>query len=397
MHATELAPRVSPETLLPAVIHEMSEKRLGMTTVVDESGKLLGIISDGDLRRLAGQVGVVRVSATAVADPGLVRELQATVETVAGVDGPVATALTGGDGVPGAPRGGVRVTRGGDAGSAVVPAFRGLAGLALGAVVGVVADMAFRIHGVRRVVGAPFHQRQRGQRHDLVEQRLLGAAERRETAELEHAEQAVLQQQRRRDDLARLRLADAGVDGHVVVGDLVEHDRLALERNLADQALARRVARAQVLALAVAADAFFFNPTNFSSLIPNTITRPVLWNRFNLDLNTATSATDAERITRLLKELEGVDPAARTARFMCAMCLVVPASDIIHERGTLEGRIGFEPRGSHGFGYDPIFLVQQGDRTLAELSADEKNMISHRGVAMKKIRPALLNALVTKA
>lgn len=109
------------------------------------------------------------------------------------------------------------------------------------------------------------------------------------------------------------------------------------------------------------------------------------------------AATDAERITRLLKELEGVDPAARTARFMCAMCLVVPASDIIHERGTLEGRIGFQPRGSHGFGYDPIFLVQQGDRTLAELSADEKNMISHRGVAMKKIRPALLNALVTKA
>ena len=54
------------------------------------------------------------------------------------------------------------------------------------------------------------------------------------------------------------------------------------------------------LALAVAADAFFFNPTNFSSLIPNTITRPVLWNRFNLDLNTATSATDAERTLYLL-------------------------------------------------------------------------------------------------
>lgn len=65
MHAGDLAPRVSPETLLPAVIHEMSEKRLGMTTVVDADGKLLGIVSDGDLRRLLEREGghALRLSA----------------------------------------------------------------------------------------------------------------------------------------------------------------------------------------------------------------------------------------------------------------------------------------------------------------------------------------------
>lgn len=92
--------------------------------------------------------------------------------------------------------------------------------------------------------------------------------------------------------------------------------------------------------------------------------------------------TDGERITRLLKELEGV--ASRSARFECALCLAGPDGQEHLTRGRCEGGIGFVPRGTHGFGYDPIFLMPDG-RTLAELSRDEKSAVSHRGAAFRQM------------
>ena len=103
--------------------------------------------------------------------------------------------------------------------------------------------------------------------------------------------------------------------------------------------------------------------------------------------------TDTERIEKLLNELKDSGTTDRSARFVCAMCLCLPDSRVFEQTGVLEGEIGLEPRGCHGFGYDPVFIVKGGPSTLAELDPEVKNSISHRGQAMKKIRPDLLNAL----
>lgn len=88
-----------------------------------------------------------------------------------------------------------------------------------------------------------------------------------------------------------------------------------------------------------------------------------------------------DNIVKVLKELEGV-PAPRTARFRCVVALVVNGQITTFD-GIVEGEITLEPRGNEGFGYDPIFKPQGYDRCFSELSADEKNSISHRGMAMK--------------
>lgn len=88
-----------------------------------------------------------------------------------------------------------------------------------------------------------------------------------------------------------------------------------------------------------------------------------------------------DNIVKVLKELEGV-PAPRTARFRCVVALVVDGQVTTFD-GIVEGEITLEPRGNGGFGYDPIFKPQGYDRCFSELSADEKNSISHRGMAMK--------------
>ena len=103
--------------------------------------------------------------------------------------------------------------------------------------------------------------------------------------------------------------------------------------------------------------------------------------------------TDAERIARALRELAGVPPEGRTARFVCALCLALPSGEELVELGRCEGRIAAAPRGQHGFGYDPIFEVEGTPRTLAELSRDEKSARSHRGNAFRALLPRLLEAL----
>lgn len=91
----------------------------------------------------------------------------------------------------------------------------------------------------------------------------------------------------------------------------------------------------------------------------------------------------------LIDKLEGVPKEERTARFVCAICAVVPGHEPITVRGTIEGYIGWEPAGENGFGYDPIFYVHDLDCSTAQLSMEEKNARSHRGNALRMIREAL--------
>ncbi|MBQ3919920.1 MAG: RdgB/HAM1 family non-canonical purine NTP pyrophosphatase [Oscillospiraceae bacterium] len=98
-------------------------------------------------------------------------------------------------------------------------------------------------------------------------------------------------------------------------------------------------------------------------------------------------AEPGHRCERVLSELEGVPDNERTARFRCVICFIDADGKAQYVSGSCEGRIGYERRGSNGFGYDPIFLYD--DRTLAEMSADEKNAISHRGKAIRELTKLL--------
>jgi len=100
-------------------------------------------------------------------------------------------------------------------------------------------------------------------------------------------------------------------------------------------------------------------------------------------------ADDRENLEKLLSELRGIEKEERGARFVCVIALASPDSRVETFRGFVEGRIGTEPIGFNGFGYDPIFYPTDFDRTFAEMSADEKDALSHRGNALKKLRAYL--------
>lgn len=103
-------------------------------------------------------------------------------------------------------------------------------------------------------------------------------------------------------------------------------------------------------------------------------------------------ASDAERIEKLLNNMERVPKNERTARFVSAVCCVFPDGGKIVVRGECEGEIALAPAGEGGFGYDPVFLVE-GGKTYAELLAVEKDKISHRGRALRKLSDALKEKL----
>ena len=100
---------------------------------------------------------------------------------------------------------------------------------------------------------------------------------------------------------------------------------------------------------------------------------------------------DAANNARLLHELADLPAERRTARFACVMVLASPEGNVLAtSRGEFEGRIATQPRGEHGFGYDPLFLVApEHDRTSAELSSGEKNAISHRAKAARAMAEAI--------
>jgi XTP/dITP diphosphohydrolase len=96
---------------------------------------------------------------------------------------------------------------------------------------------------------------------------------------------------------------------------------------------------------------------------------------------------DESNIQRLLRELDGVPEGKRNARFQCVMVYLRHAKDPVPviAQGTWEGRILLAPQGHGGFGYDPVFYVQERGCSAAELSAEDKNALSHRGKALRKM------------
>jgi XTP/dITP diphosphohydrolase len=102
---------------------------------------------------------------------------------------------------------------------------------------------------------------------------------------------------------------------------------------------------------------------------------------------------DAANIEKVLSQLEGVPLSNRSAHFICEVALVFPTGDELTESGKLSGFITLSPRGTAGFGYDPIFQPVGSELTLGELAHGEKDKISHRGIAMRAIAPRILEAL----
>jgi XTP/dITP diphosphohydrolase len=99
--------------------------------------------------------------------------------------------------------------------------------------------------------------------------------------------------------------------------------------------------------------------------------------------------TYEENVRELLRRMEGIPAGKRTARFRCVIALVETNGAEVLVEGICEGMILDEPRGTGGFGYDPVFLVPSRERTFAELTVEEKNEISHRGLAMARMRRVL--------
>lgn len=96
---------------------------------------------------------------------------------------------------------------------------------------------------------------------------------------------------------------------------------------------------------------------------------------------------DADNNALLLKQIQAVPDEKRTGRFVCVLALSNPAGEIILTvRDTVEGRIIHEPRGTNGFGYDPLFFVDEMGCTTAELPSEKKHQISHRGKALRQMR-----------
>lgn len=89
---------------------------------------------------------------------------------------------------------------------------------------------------------------------------------------------------------------------------------------------------------------------------------------------------------KLIERLEGVPKEERTARFVCAIACILPDGSRFTTRGTIEGYIGWEPAGENGFGYDPIFYVDEYGCSTAQMTPEQKNAISHRGNALRALR-----------
>lgn len=87
--------------------------------------------------------------------------------------------------------------------------------------------------------------------------------------------------------------------------------------------------------------------------------------------------------------LSGVPKEKRTARFVCAIAAALPDGKVLTTQATIEGYIGEKPAGENGFGYDPIFMVEEYQCSTAELSEEQKNEISHRGKALRKMKALL--------
>ncbi len=102
---------------------------------------------------------------------------------------------------------------------------------------------------------------------------------------------------------------------------------------------------------------------------------------------------DIANYQKALRLLKNVPRSERTARFVCHLCLANDKEILLQAEGTVEGVIIDNPAGDNGFGYDPIFYVPELKKTVAELGNHQKNVISHRGNAIRKLKPPLENLL----
>ena len=101
-------------------------------------------------------------------------------------------------------------------------------------------------------------------------------------------------------------------------------------------------------------------------------------------------ASDSDRINYLLSRLESVAWAERSASFRCVIAIASPEGEVELCSGECRGFITFEPKGEHGFGYDPVFYLPELDKTMAELSLEIKNQVSHRGQASRRVYQVLM-------
>jgi len=97
-------------------------------------------------------------------------------------------------------------------------------------------------------------------------------------------------------------------------------------------------------------------------------------------------ANDRKNTEKLLSEMLFLVKSDRKARFVCSIALAMPDEKVLTFNGYSEGSIGTEPKGANGFGYDPVFYPEGSDRTFAEMSAEEKDSLSHRGNAIRKLQ-----------
>ena len=97
------------------------------------------------------------------------------------------------------------------------------------------------------------------------------------------------------------------------------------------------------------------------------------------------TASDEERLSYLLAKLKDVPWKKRTACFRCVIALATPDGEVEFCHGECHGFITFEPKGEHGFGYDPVFYLPELGKTMAELSLERKSQVSHRGQAARKV------------
>lgn len=106
-------------------------------------------------------------------------------------------------------------------------------------------------------------------------------------------------------------------------------------------------------------------------------------------------ASDRENNQKLLREMEGLPVSKRGARFRCVLAIVSPDGREAVVEGSCRGRIGFKEAGRKGFGYDPLFFLPRFGKTMAQLSLEEKNRVSHRGKALRKLKNAI-KTLISK-
>ena len=118
--------------------------------------------------------------------------------------------------------------------------------------------------------------------------------------------------------------------------------------------------------------------------------------RFSGEKTDDRTLIDHKNITKVLDLLKEIPANKRTARFVCSLCLASPDEVLIQTQGKFEGLIIEHQIGTNGFGYDPIFFVPHLEKTVAQLSKKEKNAVSHRGNATRKLKP-LLDELLSNA